>query len=454
MIDSMINLINKVPPRFYADLLFDNIYITTIRKTISNEAVSVLPSTLGYAFRVFDGLQCHELADLNFNRLETRVDKLLQKIEHHNDLELLHYPKHSINKEFPMKKDILGISLDEKLGKVREIFKEMKNFDERVINPQVAYQDSMSERIFVNTEGSDLRQRIPRTRIFLMPVVKDGENMDYDYHIVNEEVGFEALDSITTETVEDIVKSSIDLANAPKAPSGAMPVILDSNMSGLIAHESLGHGAEADQVIRDRSYLKRHYKKKIANECVNISDSPKHTGSIGSYEFDDEGILAKKTPLIENGIFTHYLHTRLTASMLNEEPRGNGRRESFLCPVYSRMSNTYFEPGDNSMEELMEGVKEGVILIKGAFGMEDPLAGGMQVASKKGYLVRNGEKVGLIKGIALSGSVLDFISNIDAISDDKLELDGGTCGKGTEDYVPVTSGGTWLRSQRGIVSPN
>jgi len=87
-----------------------------------------------------------------------------------------------------------------------------------------------------------------------------------DYHIVNKEEGFEAIDSITTQTIEDLVKSSIDLANAPSAPSGAMPVILDSSMAGLIAHESMGHGLEADQVIRDRSYLKAHLKTK---KCMN-----------------------------------------------------------------------------------------------------------------------------------------------------------------------------------------
>ena len=106
------------------------------------------------------------------------------------------------------------------------------------------------------------------------------------------------------------------------------------------------------------------------------------------------------------------------------------------------------------MEELLEGIKEGVMLIKGSFGMEDPLGGGMQVASMKGYLIKNGEKAGLIKGISLSGGVLEFLGNIDAISNDKLKLSGGTCGKGSEDLVPVTDGGTWVRSQKGIVSPN
>lgn len=453
MITSMQNLINKVPSKFYADLLCDTVSVNAISKSISDENIAVLPNISGFVFRLWNGRQWYEIADPNLKSLNEKVEKLLTKVEFRDEIKLIEYPKHSINKEFPMEKSISEIPLDEKLERVREIFDEMKKIDDRVINPRVAYSDNLLERVFVNTEGSELRQVIPRTRIFLMPIIKDGNKIDYDYHIINSEIGYEALDSITQDTIADIVQSSIDLTNAPSAPNGVMPVILDSGMSGIIAHESMGHGLEADQIIRERSYLKPYYKKKVANDIVNISDSPKHLGAVGSYEFDEEGIIAKKTHLIENGVFTHYLHSRLTASILGEEPHGNGRRQNYLCPVYPRMSNTYFEPGSHTMEELLEGIKEGVMLVKGSSGMEDPLGGGMQNTSRKGYLIKNGEKAGLIKGITLSGSVLEFLSNIDAISKGELKLDGGTCGKGSEDFVPVTDGGTWLRSQ-GIVSPS
>jgi len=286
-----------------------------------------------------------------------------------------------------------------------------------------------------------------------MPIVKEGQNIEYDYFITNREAGFEVVDTITPEIIENTVKNAIHLTQAKLAPAGTMSVLLDPAMSGLIAHESMGHGLEADQLIRDRSYLKEFFQKKVASSLVNISDSPLEPQAVGSYAFDDEGILAQKTKLVENGLFTHVLHTRLSASIMHETPCGNGRRQSYRHPIYPRMSNTYFEPGDCSIEEMIRDMKSGIVLEKANFGMEDPLGGGMQVASKYGYLVERGEKTQLVKAVTLSGSVLNFLNHIDAISKGPIELDGGQCGKGVEDHVHVTTGGVWIRSQQGIVGP-
>ncbi|MFX1587905.1 MAG: metallopeptidase TldD-related protein, partial [Promethearchaeota archaeon] len=141
------------------------------------------------------------------------------------------------------------------------------------------------------------------------------------------------------------------------------------------------------------------------------------------------------------------------ASELNAIPKGNGRRETFAHPINVRMSNTYIEPGDYNLEEMIAEIDYGVMLIRGEFGMEDPIGGGMQCTSTKGYLIENGEKTQLLSGITLSGSVLDFLKNIDAISNNELQFHGGTCGKGNEDLVPVMSGGSYIRVKEGLISP-
>ncbi|TFF99213.1 MAG: TldD/PmbA family protein, partial [Promethearchaeota archaeon] len=173
----------------------------------------------------------------------------------------------------------------------------------------------------------------------------------------------------------------------------------------------------------------------------------------GSYFFDDEGIKAQKNLLVENGILKNFIHNRLTASELNTEPKGNGRRESYAHPLNVRMTNTYFGSGDYELDEMISEIKKGVILNRGYFGMEDPLGGGLQVTSKKGYLIENGEKTKLLKATTLSGSVLKLLKNINAISKDDLKLKPGTCGKGYEDFVPVTSGGSYIRVKTALISP-
>jgi TldD protein len=117
------------------------------------------------------------------------------------------------------------------------------------------------------------------------------------------------------------------------------------------------------------------------------------------------------------------------------------------------MSNTYFGSGDYDLEEMISEIQSGVMLVHGSFGMEDPLGGGMQCTSRKGYLIENGKKGKILKGIALSGAVLDLLQNIDAISKDATDLHAGTCGKGSEDMVPVTDGGAYVRAKNALISP-
>jgi len=116
------------------------------------------------------------------------------------------------------------------------------------------------------------------------------------------------------------------------------------------------------------------------------------------------------------------------------------------------MTSTYFGSGDYELHEMISGIKNGVMLVHGSFGMEDPLGGGLQCTSKKAYLIENGEKTKILKQTALSGAVLDLLMNIDAVSKDIVQLDGGTCGKGSEDLVPVTSGGSYLRAKNALIS--
>ncbi|MHA1842846.1 MAG: TldD/PmbA family protein, partial [Promethearchaeota archaeon] len=263
---------------------------------------------------------------------------------------------------------------------------------------------------------------------------------------------FEIFDEITTDKLEEVVQKSLEMLKAKSPPSGKYPIILDPSMSGLIAHESFGHGLEADQVLRDRSYLKNYLNKKVASEICTIYDTPAYENAFSFYFFDDEGIKSGKNLLVDKGILKNFLYDRRTASELNSIPQGNGRRESFAHPVNVRMSNTYFGSGDYTLEELISEIKYGVILIHGYFGMEDPLGGGMQCTSKKGYLIENGEKTQILKATALSGAVLELLQNIDGVSKDATKLDAGICGKGSEDYVPVTSGGSFIRVKSALIS--
>lgn len=434
----------------YFDILYDSISSTIIAKTPSAENFSVNTKKSGIVARSFLGSWKEVAVEANgdMNIIKTTIPKVSNK----GNL-IAEFDGWSLNKEVKPKIDPLNVPIDDKIERVREIYTYVKNSDERIINVQVKYLELLIERIFVNNEGCKLRQVIPRTRVFVVPIAKEGSVVDYDYFVKSGEIGFEIFDSLENNVLDQVVKNSLEMLKAELPPAGRNNIILDPNMVGLIAHESFGHGLEADQILRDRSYLKQHLNKQVASEICTIYDTPSIEKKLGSYFFDDEGIKAGHNILVENGILKNFIYDRRTASELKATPQGNGRRESFAHPVNVRMSNTYFGSGDYELEEMISEIKEGVMLVHGFFGMEDPLGGGMQCTSKKGYLIENGEKTKILKAIALSGDVLEMLKNIDAVSKDALKLDGGTCGKGTEDMVPVTSGGSYIRAKNTLVSP-
>lgn len=434
----------------YFDILYDSISSTTIVKTPSSEDFSINVKKSGIVARTFLGpwkeVAINESSDINI--IKKKIPKLVNKGN-----AIAEFEGWKINKEIKPKLDPSTVPIDEKIKKVRDIYNYIKNSDDRIFNVQIKYLELLIERIFVNNEGCRLRQVIPRARVFIVPIAREGSVVDYDYFAKSGEMGYEIFDLIDNNLLDTTIKNSLEMLGAKQPPSGRKTIILDPQMGGLIAHESFGHGLEADQVLRERSYLKQHLNKQVASEISSIYDTPSLDKQIGSYLFDDEGIKSGKNVLVEKGILKNFIYDRRSASELNAKPQGNGRRESFAHPINPRMTNTYFGSGDYELNEMISEIKDGVMLVHGYFGMEDPLGGGMQCTSKKAYLIENGEKTKILKATALSGDVLNLLMNIDGVSKDILKLDGGTCGKGTEDYVPVTSGGSYLRAKNALISP-
>ncbi|MFX1409729.1 MAG: TldD/PmbA family protein [Promethearchaeota archaeon] len=434
----------------YFDILYDSFSYLSILKTPSAEDISVNTKKSGIVARTFDRTW-KEIAISDFANLKRITDKLPKVIN--KGEEIVEFKGWRLNKEVKPKIPLSDIPAEDKIQKIREIFDFIQNYDKRIVLCRIKYIESEITRIFVNNEGSQLRQVIPRVRLWVFPIVKRGTKIDFDSFSTGGEMGFELFDQITNTKLEQIANNSLDMLNAKKPPSGKFPIILDPKMAGVIAHESFGHGLEADQVLRERSYLKDKINKKVASEICRIYDTPSLENKWGSYFFDDEGIPAGKNVLVENGILKNFIYDRRSASVLKGIPQGNGRRQSYAHVVHPRMSNTYFEPSDYNIDEIVSEIKEGAMLVHPSFGMEDPIGGLLQATSKKGYLIENGEKTQLLSSTTLSGYVLDILQDIDAISNDITAFLCGTCGKGQGDFIPAAGGGSYIRIKKALISP-
>ncbi|MGD0494886.1 MAG: TldD/PmbA family protein [Candidatus Bathyarchaeia archaeon] len=435
----------------YADVLCERAGGVSVAKDNAEERVSTPAAFQGIVLRAYKLGQWRETSTYDLSA--ARVVEMARKLARfeplsRNSVKLQELKPWELDEELNVKISPSEVDVEEKLKHVRRLHNEVVSHDKRVVNARVFYSDTVLERVFANTEGSVLRQVVPRISLQIVPIVRESGKMDYDYLSCGGTAGFEIVKDLEEKSVKETVDSSISLLKASAPPSGHFKVILDPGMTGTFAHESFGHGCEADQIVRKRSYLVPYFGKRIGFEKLNICDDGTLPGGNGSFLFDDEGVRSNKNYILKSGILKGFLHERYSASLMNAEPTGNGRRENFLRKLFVRMTNTYVEPGDYSFDELVEEIDYGVMFAHSFSGMEDPLAGGMELKSKKGYVIEKGRVGNVLSMLTLTENVPDFIASIDAVGKkDQFHMEQGTCGKGYEDMVPVGDGGVYIRAE-------
>jgi len=213
-----------------------------------------------------------------------------------------------LDKKAPVKKDAQSVALEDKLRTVRNIFSLAQSMDPRIVDVRVDYSESVTERMLVTSEGTEARQLIPRTRIMLAVIVKEDGVTDYDYVLMGGVAGYEVVDDLTETLVKDTVQSAAEQLKAAAPPLGLHKVILDPGVVGTVCHESFGHGLEADQALRGRSYLKDMVGKKVASDLVTMYEDATLEGAYGSYYFDDDGALSRRNTIVENGVLPSFIH--------------------------------------------------------------------------------------------------------------------------------------------------
>ncbi|MFX1602371.1 MAG: TldD/PmbA family protein, partial [Promethearchaeota archaeon] len=345
-----------------------------------------------------------------------------------------------------VKEDPADVPTEDKLEFVMELDRSQK-VDDRIVNVNSVYMDSKRVYRLVNTVGTRLEWDELRIRSTVNPVARKGDRMQFDYDSVSGLEGFEMIRNLdVSEFASKPAKGAVELLSASKAPSGNLTVVMDGDLAGVVAHEVCGHASEADEVVKGRSFLSGMVGKEMGSELVSMVDDGTIEGKYGTFPFDSEGTPSSRTMIIDKGVYAGYLHTIETAALMGVSPTGNGRAQDYNRRVFARMTNTFFDKGDWSDEEIISDTKDGVYVIKSLSGMEDVVGGGVQVTALKGYLIKNGEIAEPVRSMALAGKVLDILATVDAVGKE-LEFSAGTCGKGEEDWAPVTSGGPHMRAE-------
>lgn len=339
------------------------------------------------------------------------------------------------------------VDTEEKLRFVLEVDAAQKNADKRIVNRTSNYAESRRTSELVNSFGCELSWEEVRTIFLTFSVAFEAGKREFSYDTKSGTVGYELIkETDPNEFGRAVAKEAVAMLSAAKPPSGLMTVVVNPDIAGVLAHEVIGHASEADEVIRQRSFLADAAGKRVANDLVTMVDDGTIHKATGSIPFDSEGTQSCQTVIIKNGIYKGFMHSLETAGILNSSPTGNARTQDYNRRVWVRMTNTFFEPKDWKLDEIISDTNEGLLALKALSGMEDPVGGGFQVRALKGYIIKNGEKKGMVRSFTLTGKALEILKTVDAVGKD-FQLRGGNCGKGEEDWVPVSSGGPYMRAK-------
>jgi TldD protein len=313
--------------------------------------------------------------------------------------------------------------------------------DPRVRKASVHLRDESGAILVADSSGRIVEDAQPMTLLALSVLAEqDGRREQNGYNVAGR-AGFEFY---TPERLERVVREAVArtaiLFEAGPPPAGEMPVVLGSGSSGILLHEAIGHGMEADFARKGVTIYADRIGKPVAAPFVNVVDDATPAGARGAINVDDEGNAAGVTRLVENGVLATYLHDAISARHYGVAPTGNGRRESYRHPPLPRMRATYMLPGPHRTEEIVRSVKRGIYCQNFANGQVQIGAGDFTFYVKNGWLIEDGKLTRPVKDVNIIGNGPKVLERIDMVSDDLAIDEGGwTCGKDGQS-VPVSQG--------------
>ncbi|MGK2859758.1 MAG: TldD/PmbA family protein [Thermoanaerobaculia bacterium] len=313
--------------------------------------------------------------------------------------------------------------------------------DKRVQKVNITYMDGSGVILVADSNGRIVEDFQPMTSVYLSVVAEQNGRKE------NNTVNVAARSDIDfynparlDKLVSDGIAKTMILFDAVQPPAGEMPVVLGAGSAGILLHEAIGHGMEADFNRKNVSIYSDKIGKPVAKDFVNIIDEGTQLAARGAINIDDEGNPVGKTMLVEKGILSTYLHDSISAKHYGVKPTGNGRRQGYEYAPMPRMRSTYMLPGPHKRDEIIASVKKGIYCDHFSNGQVNIGAGDFTFFVKNGYLIEDGKLTTPIKDVNIIGNGPKVLELVDMVADDlKIDEGGWTCGKDGQS-VPVSQG--------------
>ena len=315
-------------------------------------------------------------------------------------------------------------------------------YDPRIVQVRGQFADELRQILVVGSDGTFATDIQPLARFSVQCIARAGESSARGQAGGGGRVG---LDYFLTEKTpehfaQEAARQAIIQLDAREAPAGEMEVVLGPGWPGILLHEAIGHGLEADFNRKGTSAFSGLIGKRVASEKCTVVDNGTLPSRRGSLNVDDEGSPTQETVLIEKGILKGYLSDKLSSKLMGMPDTGNGRRESYEHIPMPRMTNTFMLAGNDAPEDIIRSVKRGVYAVNFGGGQVDITSGKFVFSASEAYMIENGTITAPLKNCTLIGNGPDALTKVSMVGSDlKLDEGVGICGKEGQS-VPVGVG--------------
>lgn len=336
----------------------------------------------------------------------------------------------------------------DKLALLRAADKAARAYDKRIVKVEASFAESIKEMLLFTSDGRMAQDIQPMLRFGCRAVAEQDGKRQSGSGGGGGRYGMDYFAQAATDAAahgREAARIAIAMLDAVDAPAGEMPVVLGPGDSGILLHEAVGHGLEADFNRKETSNYSGQMGKPVASPLCTVVDDGTLLSSRGAINVDDEGYTGQKNVLIENGILVGYMHDRLSAKHYKIKPTGNGRRESFRSMPMPRMTNTSLYAGKDDPDDIIKSVKRGIYAKRFSGGQVNISNGDFVFSLTESYLIEDGKLTAPLKGVNLIGNGPEVLRKVDMLGNDYQLSDGiWTCGKDGQS-VPVNVGTPTVR---------
>lgn len=320
------------------------------------------------------------------------------------------------------------VDLAEKIAMLRECDETARAAGGEITQVSAGYGENRRTVTIYNSEGLATGDDRIRVRLAVQAIAARDGRIENGTETLGGHVGYELIAEDPTKIAASAARKALAALDAVPAPAGQMPVVVGNGFGGVLLHEAVGHGLEADAIQKGASVYAGKIGEQLAPKFVNAFDDGRKPGEWGTDGIDDEGMPTQQIPILQDGVLGSFLHDRKSAKADGVVSTGNGRRESFRHLPVPRMTNTYFAPGDEQVADLIEAAGNGLYAVSFGGGQVEPATGDFVFGVSEGYLIENGRVTKPVTGATLTGNGLAVLWQIEAIAGD-LKLATGYCGK-------------------------